>query len=476
MTANDIGFAYLALCSKTEIHFKQKTMKQSLTMFCILLTTWMGNAQDKNFDLSKYKFPDYKRHEMELNFISNGYGRKNKTELPEYLNNGVNSNYVSSLYNAHSSAELNYNYYFLNRKRIDYLHTSFSGNYSYSSNTDANRKSKDLSQSIDLSLNGSRTLYLNDNKLFLEGMSDLSLYQDNSKSKVDNQLQTKYLSTNLNLSVGVGVGKGRMEMVSDLWQAHFILEKLKKEKLLSKELTNEDVYEFAYLASRIKNKRFFDARIRKIEELQALDSLLHNLGLIVDSDMRYFTQLNDYWSYGNFPDRKSGRVLKFWISPEYARMYNKTSSNNSLISYKTSLNSNLSFNCSRQLNLYWERRVNVLLSYESVIDKSGSFYNSYLKNNFNPNINFGFGYFPDSRTSISVYLGYNGQNLFVSNSTNVIPKLWINSIYFDLNGYYYLSPRLQITGSFRLSYSDKGYKTTNNIYNQYNLGLRYAIF
>jgi len=451
-------------------------MKQSLILFCILAAALAVSAQDKNFDLSKYKFPDYKRHELELNFNSDGYGRKNKTESPEYLNNGVNSNYVSSFYNAHSSAKLNYNYYFLNRKRIDYLHSSFSGNYSYSSSSNTSNKLKDYSQSFDLSLNGSRTFYLNDNKLFLEGMSDLSLYQDNSKNKVDNQVQAKYLSSNLNLSVGVGVGKGRMEMVSDLWQAHYILEKLKKEKLLSKELTTENVYEFAYLASSLKNKRFFDARIRKIAELQSLDSLLRNQRLIVNSDIRYFTRLNDYWSYGNFPDRKSGRVLKFWISPEYARMYNKTSSNNSLISYKTSLYSNLSFNCSRQLNLYWERRVNVLLSYESVIDISGSFYNSYLKNNFNPNVNFGLGYFPDSRTSISGYLGYNGQNLFVSNAATVLPKTWINSIYFDLSGYYYLSPRLQINGSFRLSYSDKGYKSTNNIYNQYNLGLRYAIF
>jgi len=451
-------------------------MKQSLILFCILVAILASSAQDKNFDLSKYKFPDYKRHELELNFNSDGYGRKNKTESPEYLNNGVNSTYVSSFYNAHSNAVLSYNYYLLNRKRIDFLHSSVSGNYDYSSSTNINQKLKDISQSFELSLNGSRTFYLTENKIFLEGMADLSFYQGNSRNKVDNQMKTKYLSTDLNLAAGVGVGTGRMELVSDLWQAHYILEKLKKEKLLLKELTNENVYEFAYLASRLKNIRFFDARIRKITELQSLDSLLRIQGLIVDSDIRYFTLLNDYWSYGNFPDRKSGRVLKFWISPEYARMYNKTSGNNSLISYKTSLNSNVSFNCSRQLNIYWERRVNVSLTYESVLDRSGSFYNSYPDNNVNPNINLGYSFFPDSRTSISGYLGYNGQNIFVSNATTEMPNLWRNSIYLDINGYYYLSPQLQITGSFRISYSDKGYKSTNDLYNQYNLGLRYAIF
>jgi hypothetical protein len=157
-------------------------------------------------------------------------------------------------------------------------------------------------------------------------------------------------------------------------------------------------------------------------------------------------------------------------------MYNKTSGNNSMISNKISLNTNVSYNCIKQLNLYWERWVNFSLSHESVIDISGRYYNSYRENNFNPNLSFGYGFFPDSRTSISGYLGYDGQNLFVSNTTTVMPKLWINSIYFDFTGYYYISPQLQITGSLRLSYSDKGYNTTKNIYNQYNLGLRYAIF
>jgi hypothetical protein len=474
MTVSNIVFHTLRYVIKSTQ--KKQTMKQLFTTLFVLVASLAGFGQDKNFDLSKYKFPDYKRHELELNLNSSGYGRKSKTDSPEYLNNGVNTNYVSSFYNAQSNAGLNYSYYFLNRKRIDYLQSSFSGNYSYSSSTNASNKLKDLSQSIDLTLTGSRTLYLRENKLFLEGMSDFRFYQDNSKNKVDTQLQSKYFTSNLNLLVGVGVGNGRMEMVSDLWQAHYILEKLKKEKILSKELTNENVFEFAYLSSRLKNKRFFDARLRKIAELESLDSLLHNQGLVNDSDIRYFTQLNDYWSYGNFQERKSGRVLKFWISPEYTRMYNKTSGNNSMISNKISLNTNVSYNCIKQLNLYWERWVNFSLSHESVIDISGRYYNSYRENNFNPNLSFGYGFFPDSRTSISGYLGYDGQNLFVSNTTTVMPKLWINSIYFDFTGYYYISPQLQITGSLRLSYSDKGYNTTKNIYNQYNLGLRYAIF
>jgi len=265
-------------------------------------------------------------------------------------------------------------------------------------------------------------------------------------------------------------------MVSDLWQAHFILEKLKKEKIISKELTDENVYEFAYLSSSIKNKRFFDSRLRKIAELQSLDSLLRKQALVSESDISYFTLLNDYWSFGDFPDRQSGRVMKFWISPEYERAYSKNAPENSYNPHKTSLISTASFNCSKQLNLFWERRVNFSLSYEAVLDKSGIYYTSYQKNNLSPNLNFGFGFFPDSRTSISGYLGYSGRNQFISNTMTVLPKQWINSIFFNFNGYYYISPQLQLTGSFRLSYNDKGYQSTENFFTQYNLGLRYANF
>lgn len=451
-------------------------MKHTLTMFCILVATWMGYAQDKNFDLSKYKFPDYKRHELELNISSNGNGYSRRVENPDYLINGSSSDYLSSSYNSLSNAGLGYTYNFLNRKRIDYLYSSFSGNYNYSSSSGINSKMKDYVLSYDLSLNGSRMFYLTEDRFFVEGLANMRFNQNNSRSKVNGQLQPKDRYSDMVFSVGAGIGTGRMEMVSDLWQSHFILEKLRKEKLLSKELTNENVYEFAYLSSKLKNKRFFDSRLRKIAELQSLDSLLHKQGLLSVSDISYFTLLNDYWSYGSFPDRQSGRVLKFWISPEYARAYNKYAPDNSYNPHKTSLISNASFNCIKQLNLYWERRVNFSLSYETVLDKSGVYYSSYQKNNLNTNLNFGFGFFPDSRTSISGYLGYSGRNQFISNTMTVLPKQWINSIFFSFNGYYYISPQLQLTGSFRLSYNDKGYQSTDNFYTQYNLGLRYAIF
>ena len=449
-------------------------MKHLLFIIISLLGV-TGYAQDKNFDLSKYKFPDYKRHELEFNFNSNGSGYSRRLENPD-LNNGSGTNYVSSYFHSQSNVGLSYTYNFLNRRRVDYLYSSFSSDYNYSSSSDVNNKLKDFQLSYEYSLNGSRMMYLTENKFFVEGLANLRFYQNNSKNKIDGQMQPKDKYTDMDVSIGAGIGTGRMEMVSDLWQAHYILEKLKKEKILSNELTNENVYEFAHLSSRLKNKRFFDSRLRKISELQSIDSLLHKQGLVSGSDIGYFTLLNDYWSYGNFPNRQSGRVLKFWISPEYAKAYNYDAPDNSYNPHKTSLISNVSFRCSKQLNLYWERQINFSLSYEAVLDQSGIYYTSYQKNNFNPNLNFGFGFYPDSRTSISGHLGYSGRNQFISNTPAALPKEWVNSVFLNFNAYYYISPQIQLTGSFRLSYNDKGFQSTNNWYSQYNLGLSYSIF
>ena len=451
-------------------------MKRSLIMLCILGTSLAASSQDKNFDLSNYKFPDYKRHELEFNFNSNGNSDNYSNNSPGNSNDGVVTKYDFSSFSSSSNASLDYNYNYLTRKRVDYLHSNISGIYNYSSNTDINNKTKESDPNFDLILNGSRTMYLNENKFFLIGTSDLSFNQNNIKRTVNNQLQTKSLSNNLDLSVGVGVGIGRMEMVSDLWQAYYILEKLKEQKSLSKEPTDDNVYEFAYQASRLKNKRFFDARLRKIAELQSLDSLLHQQGLIADTDISYFTTLNDYWSYGNFQDRQSGRVLRFWISPEYVRQYTKSNGVVPALSYKTSLISKITYNCTQQLNLYWERHFNVSLSNETRIDATEIAYNSYPKNSQMANVNFGYGFFPDSRTYISGYLGYTGQTLIVVNSSSEVPNIWTNSVYLNFKGYYYISPQIQITASFNLNYRDKSFNISNDIYTNYNLGLRYAIF
>jgi len=451
-------------------------MKRTMVMLCILGTSLAGTSQDKSFDLSKYKFPDYKRHELELNFNSSGQSSKGSQDEPSSTGDGttVMNDYLYSYFSSNFS--LGYQYDYLTRKQIDYLYSKFSGEYGYSKNNRNGNTSKQYNPRIDLYLTGFKRYYLKENKFFLEGMTDLNYIFDESKNTYSYMDDTKSSQKYLDVSVGFGAGTGRMEKVSDLWQTYYILEKLKAQKSLSRELEEKDIFEVAAFVSKLKNKRFFDSRLQKIAELQALDSTLRKRGLVEDSDISYFTTLNDYWSYGNFHDRESGRVFKVWLSPEYQMHNNQPNDTSSVNSDKTSLISNISLNCTKQLNLFWERHFNVLLSNESVIDTTGKYYNSYPANNFKTNVNFGYGFFPNSRTSISGNIGYSGQKMVVLNATTVTPNDWVNRAYINLIGAYYISPQLQITGNFNLDYIDKSYNSHNQVFTRYNLGLRYAIF
>ena len=452
-------------------------MKQTIATLLILGSSMAGFGQDKNFDLSKYKFPDYKRHELELNFNSSGYSSRQNDQLlyVDLIGNSSEKSYSSS----YTNFNLGYQYDFLSRTRIDYLSTNFSGSYNYYKNNNYGDVSKQYNPNINLNLSGFRRFYQNEDKFFYEGSTDMSYSFDESKTTNTNTniAGTKNSQNDFNISIGVGVGTGRQEKVSDLWQAYYILEKLKDQKSLARELTDNDVYEFASFASKLKNKRFFDSRLQKIAELQALDSLLIQQGLIKNGDIAYFTTLNDYWSYGSFPDRKSGNVLKFEISPKYSKSNNKYNGADSETSQKISIVSTISYNSSKQLNLFWERDFNINLSNETLLRKSGKYYDCYHNDTFNSNINFGYSYFPNSRTSFSGHFGYSGYNEIVLGSPETYPSNWINSLYFSLSAHYYLSPRLQISGSYNLDYKDKmQYSTTNLLTTNYNLGLRYAIF
>lgn len=453
-------------------------MRTTLALLCVLGTSLAGFSQDKNFDLSKYKSPDYKRHELEFNFNSSGRSYQQTKLVP--LESGSASpseeEYSYSFFN--SSSSLDYQYDNLTRKQIHHLHSRLDGRYNFSNSNSYGNKTKEYNPNIQWNIDGFRRYYLKENKFFLEGMTGLSYYYDSSKRTYTNMNDNKSRYNSLTLSLGIGVGTGRIEKVNDFWQAYYILEKLNGQNSLDRELQEKDIFEFAVLASKLKNKRFFDARLRRISELQALDSLMHSQGLVTNRDISYFTILNDYWSYGNFQDRESGRELKTWAMPEYSRQYSKSNGDSSLISTKTSVISNISFKCTKPLNLYWDRYFNARISNETMIENSGYYFENYPANAFFSNASFGYGYFPDSRTSVKGLLGYSGQKIIVLHSSSGIPNepnQWMNKVYLQLEGNYYISPRLQITGNFNVSYSDKSYGAIDDIQTNYNLGLRYAI-
>ena len=91
----------------------------------------------------------------------------------------------------------------------------------------------------------------------------------------------------------LGLGFGRIEDVTDARQAIYMLEALHKNGVLSRQLSNEEVVALAQKISSEKNKRFFDSRLHKIDEISAVDSFFVASKALSKNDASYFTALYD---------------------------------------------------------------------------------------------------------------------------------------------------------------------------------------
>jgi len=449
-------------------------MKKTAATLFILGVSIAGFCQDKSFDLSKYKFPDYKRHELELNFNSSGNSNSYYTEFPQSNNNPVVL-YDQSKLDLNSNLRLSYNFKYLTRKQIISHTLSFNGDINYSKNRNQEETIKEVIPQLHLSAVGYKRTYLTEDQYFLEGIYET--YVDASSRKITYthlDANDDLKSNSLRLSAGVGAGIGRIEQVGDLFQGYYMLEKLKQQNSLSRESRDEDIFEFARQISKLKNKRFFDYRLRRIEELQALDSILHSQNLIEHSDISYFATLNDYWSYGSFWERKSGRELKINLSPEVSRSYSHSESY-SESPIKTNLISKIQFDCSKQLNLNWERNVHIDLINTTLLAKNGDVPDSYPGNLIASNTSFGYGFFPDSRTRLFGSINYQGGEQATSINLTY-SKSWFNNFSLNFEANYFISPQLQITGNFSGNYWFSEHNSSQGHNTNFNLGFRYAIF
>lgn len=452
-------------------------MRMSLLLIVILLISLSTSAQDKSFDLSKYKIPDYKRHELTTSFGlsggSNSYTEKSYSgsELLESAD-FKNSDFSSTL-------SLNYQYNFNSRKKVTYASAILNSELDYDKAETPDNTTKTTETSFDFSFWGYENHYLTEDKFFVRLAPSFYFHPQREKEKLNSNTE-KYKYTAYNIDIGVGAGYGRIEPVSDLWQSYYILKSLEKDGLLEKKLTEADILEFASLSTKLKNKRFFDFRLRKIAELETLDSLIHAKGLIMENSISYFTTLNDYWSFANISDRYSGRQITAMLTPSYQGSSSQLNDDEKSKSHTTILTPSIEYNCYKPINLYWDRifmlrfHDDILLDEEPENNRPSSYFNVYSSLSFR--------YLPNFRTLASISLIYYGQeHTKYRYPEEDYKKYWNNQVYLNGSLSYYISPQLRFNALFSIRYQDENYygndfTRDDNIYLYYNLGLSYAIF
>jgi hypothetical protein len=460
------------------------------------------HAQPDTFNLSRYKLPDIKFRQLDLNVNLDGSHSfdNNKTEdnTSKYSKfesrNNVNIGYKSYRNSAHLQNEQEF---------IFGISPSFSNS---KSDGDFNYKISNFSSDIQIK---SRNRIYNSNLFFFE--PDIYFYGYVSGGKQDRNSESSLVrsgNVSTNIQVPLLVGHGRIEQVQDARLAVYIFEELQKEGRISRFPGTEEILEFSQLISRLKNERYFDYRLKKMEEIEKVDSFLQAKGLITKADARYFTIVNDNWDYAQGPVRESGKRLSAGFEPDLS--YNRISVESTSTTPGDTSESKYNrdnrelrmqvlalYEIEKPINLHWQKSMSVKISYgysksmRSVHpEEAGTSTDADLLQ-LNAGMKYGMGYYPNSRTDVTgqVSLDFQQWNrkenleepLEKGNGFGLAPK-------FTLAAHYYFSPQCRLNIHYDISYyytdsnikydydTDFNYIKTNYLTQSFSVGFLYSFF
>jgi hypothetical protein len=448
----------------------------AILLFSFLLHAPLG-AQNSTIDyeLSDYKLPYLKRHSLEFYFNSSVSSTFLKRETdnndPEKTSQKVFNSAISPRYN-----------YYLNSEKFQITQSVSAGipNISFNSFKDDNNNNKNFEMSPYLNYSGTFREYLK-GKFFLE--QDINFAYRNSFDRINQEdiddagevtyiYKLKGTTSEINASIPILAGWGRIERVEDARLAVYILDDLNKAEKLTREVTQQDIHELSIRISEVQNERMFDSREKKIWELEQINSFLMEKGLIDSEDIVYFTLLNDNWDYSAGPVRESGFRVSGGISPEID--YNKTVETEDeeypLTGTATSTESSTSFrdigggllarlSFEKPLNLYWQFSLHNEFGVSKLYRKNVYNYppapedtrkeDVYSIGNY---FTLGFGYFPNSRTSMTLFVSESVEYNKFTPEENEERKRTVSSSTLGFNLNYYISPRIRLRINSNLYY------------------------
>jgi hypothetical protein len=459
--------------------------KTSIVIFAaslFMLASFQGSAQE-SFKLSDYKNPDYTYRMLDFDFNLDGYNSIFKDNFSNDLyNSSAFTRFNASLNPTYNARKNTARYQGFQTARLEIAPA-----WAYDRNTNESpvfqeNVSKSGGSSFDFSAQ-STNLFYNQKQQFVELGFNLQSeigFGKTKKESLPTSYPFNYKTTNqgslFSIGIPVAVGMGRIEEVQDARLAVYILEDLEKSGDLTRRPDADEILELAHFITSIKNKRYFDQRLRHISEITAVDSLLDAMGLKAKSGASYYTLLNDNWSHSAGPVRSSGSRLSFGFSPtfrfqpsKHIDYFNDSIANQfQLSNYKneldetrtvTGLHLYAQYALEKPINLYWQNSTyfsagysiwkeevktkslanEVVIKDETIKDTSRRLYISASNT---------VGYYPNNRTSIRMgaYAAYFHSFFEYPEDDNDAYSFSPSSISAGISALadYYVSPRLRI--------------------------------
>jgi hypothetical protein len=436
-----------------------------MMVVALLILVSKANAQTNEFNLSDYRLPDLNYKELVTQF---GLGGSNYS----YTNpSGISSGKISN-----NSLSGNVNaafYHYLNnssRQKEEYVVFNFSPQFNYAKE-DGDLDSKNNLINPGLSYQLTNRFYRD--KMFIETdlnvdykftrydlKRDYYLTFPPYKTIVEERPTTHYFA----ISVPIKLGTGRIEQVQDARQAVYIFDELAKIDRVKKDMSKEDILEFAQFISGLKKERFFDSRLRRMAQLEALDSFLVAHNYLLKSDAKYFTTLLDFWEYGSNYVRNSGNRLSFAVYPGYYYNYYRNTGYGWLYNGgKTrqsafTVSGGLEYKHEKPINLYWQNTIEIG-GYFGLMEIRQDSAGTNKKTESIPNMQIGYfqtiSYYPNTRTNMYLTGSLQYINLFGKNDSDsdVIGFSGYGAkASLSYSAYYYLSPKLRLSMNSSLYY------------------------
>lgn len=397
----------------------------------------------KDFDLKNYKAPEIKYRTVDLGSRLSAHGT-NTTPINNY--------------NAFST-NINLHYFeYRNTKKIQSRSYSyFDGSYFASWKNDGSEKTTSSNPTLSLSY-ATETRFYNQNKAFFGLHGNIEYMYSPSYSKYDDETHN-FQRQEFLITPYFSVGKGRVEPIESARQAMDILLALKNENRLNIVPDSSMIDSLARVANRIRYKRFYDSRFKRIYQLEELDKTMQNMDLVETADMVYFANLNDIWNYGSQFNRGTGTRYEGGIIPVFSIDYYRVDiSTNDYFGLSNDKNYGIygffSFNRMKPVSYAWQSDILIDMTFGyGVIDRAWESNDSNRKT-YNNSLNgllsvvWKIGFYPNTRTYAGVepYIAYS-YNYDIEEKNKDVFGL---NTGFRFNSYYYVSPRLrvQLTAGF----------------------------
>lgn len=446
-------------------------MKNLLLIFVLILFGNLAFGQFIDYDLSKQQLGDYQFEGLDFSLSLRGSGSQGKQIFENSTTKYGHSKFVPNV-------DIGYTKIVNNRKAQTNHNAQLKVDGEYSKRNFFTDKVTNNTSSIEIQNDYVKRFY-KDNKIFFGIGNELDISYQKESIDTLNIFKDDFNSHNFKIGVPLSIGYGRIENVTDAWRAYRTFEDLHKFGVLEKMPSDEDINSLAALNTLRQNWRFFDSRLKRIEDVKLLASHFLEGGFIKEENHFFYNSIFDMWAFGTNGLRRSGKRFELTVTPTYQNRKYFNYQNRERKSEYTLLSISPTYAFHKPINLKWQW--DVLAGFENtLIALEGKKMEHESTNVF---INNRIGYYPTSRTAISgmLYLYTRTPSWEpLLNSTPIFESFLLRS---DISVSYYLSPQTRInayvyysnSNSFELQLDKVSRSNTqNNI--SFNLGFNHAFF